>query len=197
MEQPEKGQTELKVILFHQHRFTIRLARRFENLTSMAAFAILLSFMMSIVYAQGATTLVASGLASPWGIIVDPTGSWLYVCEHYGGRVKKISLTGGNDTVIASGLSQPIGITMDSNSTWLYVTEWSGGRVIKMKVDGSSKTTIASSAVGVSSPYEIAIDPTDTWLYVCSNGATRVLKMSTDGQNVTVIRSGTMPMEFL
>jgi sugar lactone lactonase YvrE len=98
--------------------------------------------------AQNNVTFVASGLNSPWAMVVLPNGDYL-VTESNSQRVTRIS--GGVKSTFASGLASPTGIAVDGAGN-VYVSEWAGNRIARFAPDGSKLGVTESLLVR---PYQV------------------------------------------
>ncbi len=71
---------------------------------------------------NGVGTTFASGLSSPWGVVVDKAGN-LYVANQGNNTIEKFN-TNGVGTTFASGLETPVGLAFENipePSTWAMV----------------------------------------------------------------------------
>lgn len=127
--------------------------------------------------AGGATTTLATGLATPFNIVVDATSAYF---TNGDGTVMKVPIGGGSTTTLATGQSNPFGIAIDSTS--VYWTNAAGGTVMKAPLGGGAATTLASSQ---GTPYGIAVDATSVYW-----AAGSVRKTPVGGGAITTIGGG-------
>ncbi|MHB9098352.1 MAG: CFI-box-CTERM domain-containing protein, partial [Syntrophales bacterium] len=116
---------------------------------------------------------------NPYGIAVNPAGTFAYVTNFFDGTVSKIDL--GTNTVAATipvG-SNPIGIVVSPDGSKIYAVNNSSGTV---SVIGAADTTVATVAVG-SNPFGIAVNPAGTFLYVANSG----------GNSLSIIKTADNP----
>lgn len=92
--------------------------------------------------------VVASGLGSPHGVVLDDSGGTALVTDLVGGRVLAVSLVDGSVVVRATGLDRPVGIALGTAGE-LFVTEQGAATVTRIDPDGSH-TPVTS---GLTSPF--------------------------------------------
>jgi DNA-binding beta-propeller fold protein YncE len=162
-----------------------------------------------IVIATGVvTTLAGSGAAGnadgtgltatfnqPHGLVIDSSGTNLYVATRNGNNIRRIVIATGVVTTLAGStagtagnadgigtaatFSTPTGITIDSSGTNLYVAAQGGNNIRRIVIATGVVTTLAGSTTGVAGnangtgtaatfnhPGGLAIDSSGTNLYV-------------------------------
>jgi YVTN family beta-propeller protein len=117
---------------------------------------------------------------NPYGIAVDPAGTFAYVTNFFDGTVSKIDL--GANTVVAtiSVGSNPIGIVVNPDGSKVYAVNNSSGTVSVITV--ADNNTLAPIMVG-SNPFGIAVNPAGTFVYVANSG----------GNSLSIIKTADNP----
>ncbi|MGH7436543.1 MAG: hypothetical protein ACRENE_12790, partial [Polyangiaceae bacterium] len=140
----------------------------------------------------GPVTQLASGIASPGGIVTDSNYVYytaLGTCPadggNCGGSVTRIPIDGGfaGGVVLAPNEPDPTNLAIDSTNLY-WVNAAAGSTVISMPLGGGAETTIASNQ---NVPRRIAIDATTA--YWTSNGLNAVLCAPLTGGTVTTLAS--------
>jgi len=128
------------------------------------------------------TGILASGLDSPKGIVVDSTN--VYWAEATTGTIKRVARGGGTVATLANGLSYPWGIAVDSTN--VYWTDQLAGTVNKVVLSGGTPTILAS---GQNWPEGIALDSANVyWVEYWPYG--KVRKVALSGGAVVTLASG-------
>ena len=110
--------------------------------------------MLRISLANGAQTVLLSGLNYAVGLALSADGQTAYVSEQTAnasaGSVNSYKLPGAAKTVLASGLTQPFFLTWsDATQTTLYVTERSPvNSVVAVGVTTPPTKTVVASGLG-------------------------------------------------
>jgi YVTN family beta-propeller protein len=117
---------------------------------------------------------------NPYGIAVDPVGTFAYVTNFFDGTVSRIDL--GTNTVVAtiSVGSNPIGIVVSPDGSKVYAVNNSSGTV--SVISAADNNTIAPFTVG-SNPFGIAVNPAGTFVYVANSG----------GNSLSIIKTADNP----
>ncbi len=119
---------------------------------------------------------------NPYGIAVDPTGTFAYVTNFFDGTVSKIDL--GTNTVAATipvG-SNPIGIVVSPDGSKVYAVNNSSGTV--SVISAADNTSITAVAVGIN-PLGVAVNPAGTFVYVTNSGGNSISIIKTADNSVT------------
>jgi YVTN family beta-propeller protein len=119
---------------------------------------------------------------NPYGIAVDPAGTFAYVTNFFDGTVSKIDL--GANTVAATihvG-SNPMGIVVSPDGAKVYAVNNSSGTVSVISV--ADNTSIITVAVGVN-PFGAAVNPAGTFVYVTNSGGNSLSIIKTADNSVT------------
>ena len=149
-----------------------------------------------------------AGLASPYGLAIDPTPAnpRIYVSD-VGGAANKVAIydiAASPPTLATSKTvgSNPVGLAYDS-SGFIYVTTQTGGVDGVWKISTSSPYTpsvFANSSL-FKMPNGIAVRSSPKEIYVVDTGTTdtnsSVLKISSDGSAVTTFLSGSNTSSML
>jgi DNA-binding beta-propeller fold protein YncE len=133
----------------------------------------------------GLTTLVSSGLNTPWGVAVDGAGN-VYIADLGNNAIKK--WTAANNTVttlVSSGLSGPHGVAVDGAGN-VYIAD-SGHNAIKKCLAASRTVTTLFSNV-VRNPYGLVVDGAGN-VYVADWGDDAVKEWTVANSNVVTLVS--------
>ncbi|MFJ9582423.1 NHL domain-containing protein [Streptomyces acidicola] len=157
---------------------------------------------------------VAAQLNSPYGVVVDSTGT-LYISEYNNHRVRKVTTDGKISTVAGAGspgfsgdsgrassaqLRNPREVAVDSAGA-VYIADAGNHRVRKVAADGKISTVAGTGAAGsggdgglataapLHGPFGVAVDSTGV-LYIAECNGNRVRKVTTDGKISTVAGTG-------
>ena len=120
---------------------------------------------------------------NPYGIAVDPAGTFAYVTNFFDGTVSKIDL--GTNTVAAtiSVGSNPIGIVVSPDGSKVYAVNNSSGTV---SVISAADNTVRYGQVGVGiNPFGVAVNPAGTFVYVTNSGENSLSIIKTADNSVT------------
>ncbi len=118
---------------------------------------------------------------NPYGIAVDPAGTFAYVTNSVDGTVSKIDL--GSYAVLATipvG-SNPIGIAVSPDGKNVYVVNNSSNTVSVISTAGSAD--VKAVPVGIS-PYGVAVNPAGTFVYVANSGDNSISVIKTADNSV-------------
>ncbi|MBI3956488.1 MAG: VCBS repeat-containing protein [Candidatus Kerfeldbacteria bacterium] len=89
------------------------------------------------------STLVSSGLASPYGVAV--VGTTLFIADTGNNALKSVSTSGGAVTTITSSLNDPRKLAATSNGATVYVADNGSHRVVSVAVATGVVTVVAGS----------------------------------------------------
>lgn len=121
----------------------------------------------------------------PYGIAVDPAGTFVYVANFGDGTVSKIDLGTYETVAVIPVGSNPMGIVVSPNGAKVYVLNNSSGTV---SIVNASDNTVAGTVRVGSNPYGIAIHPQGTFLYVANAGDNSISVIKT-ADNSFITRS--------
>ncbi len=113
--------------------------------------------------------------ATPYGVAIDATGTYLYCANQGGNSISKIDIaTFSVVTTLTTSQSQPTFLAIDSTSTYMYVACNTG---YLLKVSLSTFTEVVAGIATASNSQYVALDPSDSFAYVANNGASSVSKV--------------------
>ena len=123
---------------------------------------------------------------NPYGIAVDPAGTFAYVTNFTDATVSKIDL--GTNAVAATITvgSNPIGIVVTPDGSKVYVVNNSNGTV--SVINPADNTIIATVTVGIN-PLGIAVNPAGTFVYVANSGGNSLSIIKTADNSVTTVQN--------
>lgn len=101
---------------------------------------------------QAVTTLVSTGLNTPYGVAVDAA---VYIADRMDNAVKKWDATNGLTTLVSTGLSYPMGVAVDGAGN-VYVADTNANQVKKWDVGSQTVSVVVSS--GLSLPVGLSLD---------------------------------------
>jgi sugar lactone lactonase YvrE len=157
---------------------------------------------------------VSALLNGPYGVAVDRDGT-LYICEHAGHRVRRVTSDGKISTVAGTGspgrgaegvsahlaaLQHPRGIAVDSAGD-LYIADAGNHRIRKVTMADGKIRTFAGTGTGatdrtlatatpLSTPHDVAVDSAGD-VYIADHGNHQIRKVTADGKISTVAGKGT------
>ncbi|MGB2633121.1 MAG: Ig-like domain-containing protein [Candidatus Acidiferrum sp.] len=128
----------------------------------------------------GAVTAYTTNLGGPAGIVIDPTGTYMYVSNTYTNTVSAYSIdpTTGNLTplstpTIATGNS-PVFEAMDPTGTYLFVANDGDGTFSSYTLGTggvlTQTVTPATSVTGAQSVLNLVVSPNGSYIYVLDAG---------------------------
>lgn len=144
----------------------------------------------------------ATGLNIPNGLLIDSTGTYMYVANG-NGTISKINMSNGSivNANWLSGLSGTLqDLVIDSTGTYMYLANQSGYiSKIQMLPDGSSLMIDANWVTGLNDPIGLVIDSTETYMYVANyyNGTISKINMSDPTIIVSSWASGLNTPQYL
>lgn len=136
------------------------------------------------IAADGAQTVIDTGLSVQYGLDVDAAGSIYVTGKNADGQVLlRIDSSGAKTVLVTNGLSAPNGAVFDSAGT-LYVTNYGDNSIVKIAAGGK----ISPFVTGLDRPQGITMDAQGNF-YVANSGANNVLKITPAGE-VSIYASG-------
>jgi YVTN family beta-propeller protein len=118
---------------------------------------------------------------NPYGIAVDPAGTFAYVTNSGDATVSKIDLGTYSVTATIPVGSNPIGIVVNPDGSEVYAVNNSSGTVSVIK---TADNTINTVAVGIN-PFGVAVNPAGTFVYVTNSGGNSLSVINTVDYSVT------------
>jgi YVTN family beta-propeller protein len=118
---------------------------------------------------------------NPYGIAVDPAGTFAYVTNYTDGSVSKIDLGSYLVTATIPVGSNPIGIVVSPDGSKIYAVNNSNGTV--SVINAADNTNVITVAVGLN-PYGAAVNPAGTFVYVTNSGGNSVSIIKTADNSV-------------
>jgi YVTN family beta-propeller protein len=119
---------------------------------------------------------------TPYGIAVDPAGTFAYVTNNGDGSVSKIDLGNYSVTATIPVGSNPIGIIVSPDGSKVYAVNNSSGTV--SVISAADNTNIITVAVGIH-PFGAAVNPAGTFVYVTNSGGNSLSIIKTADNSVT------------
>jgi Uncharacterized conserved protein len=128
----------------------------------------------------------ATGLTSPDGLVIDSTGTYMYVSNN-ANRISKINMSDGTINTLnwATGLSSPTGLVIDSTGTYMYVSN-NANRISKINMSDGSIDTL-NWATGLNGATGLVIDSTGTYMYVARYGPQTVSKINMSDGSINTL----------
>jgi sugar lactone lactonase YvrE len=138
------------------------------------------------------TTLVSSGLNSPYALTVDGAGN-VYIVDTDNAEAKRWNVASNTvSTVIVSGLARPYGIALDSSNN-LYITDpgyFNGnGYSAVLKWTASSGALSMLFGSGLSYPWGVAVDRVNN-VYAADGNNGTVQKWTAANHTLSTVMSG-------
>ncbi|AKB80210.1 collagen triple helix repeat domain protein [Methanosarcina horonobensis HB-1 = JCM 15518] len=129
----------------------------------------------------------------PFGVVITPDGSRVYVTNRGDNTVSVIDTATDNVTVNINVGEAPYGVAVNKNGTKVYVTNMNSDNV--SVIDTLTNKVIADVSVG-RYPHGIAVTPDEKWVYVANHntpiGSVSVINAATNNVTDTII-VGTSP----
>lgn len=119
---------------------------------------------------------------NPYGIAVNPAGTFAYVTNFLDGTVSKIDLATNTVAATIPVGSNPIGIVVGADGSKVYAVNNSSGTV--SVIGTADNATVATVTVGTN-PFGIAVNPAGTFLYVTNSGGNSISSIKTADNSVT------------
>jgi DNA-binding beta-propeller fold protein YncE len=131
------------------------------------------------------TTLVSSGLNSPYGVVVDSVGN-VYIADKGNSAIKEWILTSNTvTTLVSSGLNSPYGVAVDSAGN-VYIADRGNSAIKEWIAAINTVTTLVPS--GLSLPSGVAVDGAGN-VYLADPGNTSVKEWWAASNTVTTLVS--------
>jgi YVTN family beta-propeller protein len=118
----------------------------------------------------------------PYGIAVDPAGTFAYVTNSGDATVSKIDLSNYSVTATIPVGSNPIGIVVNPDGSKVYAVNNSSGTV--SVISTADNTNINTVAVGIN-PFGAAVHPAGTFVYVTNSGGNSLSIIKAADNSVT------------
>ncbi|MBX9890278.1 MAG: beta-propeller fold lactonase family protein [Amoebophilaceae bacterium] len=135
-------------------------------------------------------TVTVSMFSSPFGIVLNPTGTIVYITNFDGNTVSQCFVNGLSGVLSgcvnsgATGLDQPSGIALNSTGTTAYITNRNNNTVSQCSVSGLSGVLsgcVNSGATGLDQPAGITLNSTGTIAYITNRNNNTVSQCSVNG----------------
>lgn len=134
--------------------------------------------------AVSGSPFITTNLNSPYGLVIDHTGQYLYATNNGNGTLSAYqinqttgaltALTTGATTSTGTSASAPIYLTLDPTGTHIYVANNGDNSVASFSIGtGGALTSLGAnlSVPGAVSVLNVAVTPNDQTLYVLDSGA--------------------------
>ncbi|MHB8773143.1 MAG: CFI-box-CTERM domain-containing protein [Syntrophales bacterium] len=118
----------------------------------------------------------------PYGIAVDPAGTFAYVTNYEDNTVAKIDLGANAVTQTITVGSKPIGIVVTPDGSKVYVVNNSSGTV---SVINTATDRVTGTITVGSNPFAAAVNPAGTSVYVTNSGVNSLSIIETAGDSAT------------
>lgn len=140
----------------------------------------------------GKIVLVAGGLATTFGVAVDPVTGEIYSAEYGDNRVRRIDEAGKSTIVLGPGapgaagevtLRKPHDLLFQPHTRNLFVADTNGSRVLRVDLATGTVTVIAGGGSKVpagGNTFCLAFDPAGETLYFTGGGGIRVVDLKTE-----------------
>ena len=123
---------------------------------------------------------------NPYGIAVDPAGTFAYVTNFFEGTVSKIDLGTNAPVATIKVGSNPVGIVVNLDGSKVYAVNNSSGSV---SVISTADNNVSAPITVGTNPFGIAINPAGTFIYVANSGdnSLSIIKTADNPPSVTTI----------
>lgn len=138
----------------------------------------------------------ATGLSTPDDVKFDPTGTFLYVSEWGGNRIRRVNPTTGVVSPFidgTAGLDRPSAMAIDTAGN-IFVTNWGNGSISRITPGG---VVTNNYATGVANSFGLLLDEPGGFFYATSWTAGTVNRFPYLGGAATVIASGFQGPTFM
>jgi len=96
---------------------------------------------------KGGFKAIAGGLNRPMSVLMNTSGTGLFVAEYAAGQITVVSLKDGSKSVLTKDLEGPLAMALVDGT--LYVAEAKAGRISKVDPSSGKKEVFLSSMVGI------------------------------------------------
>ena len=149
------------------------------------AFTTAFSAAQTVSFAGAQTTVPATGLNTPVGVVVDGAGN-LFISDYGAGRIVEMPAGGGAQTTVpASGLIYPWGIALDGAGD-LFIGDLGLHQVVELPAGGGAQTTVGS---GLVDPFGVAVDGAGD-VFIADPGIVDVVEVPAGGSGQTALVTG-------
>jgi sugar lactone lactonase YvrE len=147
--------------------------------------------IIKITPAGAITTLVSSGLSTPWDITFGPDSN-LYVCNYGANTVSKVITTTGIVSTYAAGFTNPTGLCFDNTGN-MFVVNAGNGNLSKVTPLAASVTF--AFGTGINQGSGCVFSPMTNKIYIGGNISNEVSQIdaSTGGAKTTFVSGYTAP----
>lgn len=133
----------------------------------------------------------AAALFKPFGMVIDPTNTYMYFCDYASHRIKRMNLTtalvrtiagtGAAASVdgfgLAASVNAPSNITISADGKYLYWNEQTGNAIRRMRLSTGQVTTVLASGT-LSGGGGVALAPADSRLYIADTGHHKIISIA-------------------
>ena len=148
-----------------------------------------------IFFSDAARSYLGTGLASPSGVAVDPSGN-VYVSDTGNNRIVEIPSENGayqpQTELSLSGLTEPMGLATDVTGT-LYVSSNGNSRMIRIQNPGQDNQSSSLVPGAFDGPSSLVLDYAGS-LFVANTYANYVTKETWNGSRYATTTSTSMPL---
>lgn len=138
-----------------------------------------------------------SSFSIPYGVVVDPTNTYLYVADALNNKIRRITISTGATTTLAgelnnnsgnlngnrgynSSFNSPLGVAVDPTNTYIYVSDNNNDLVRRVTISTGETTTLAGSTTNpiFSNLLGIVVDPSNTYVYVSNIDNNNIIRIT-------------------
>lgn len=137
-------------------------------------------------------TSLTSNASQPLLLLMDPTGSFLYVANSGSKNISVFSIDSGSGALTPVANSPfffgevPLNMQLTPSGNFLFVTiaSSSSGSIVGFSLNAGTLTQASVTPSDGVNPYGLAIDPSGTYLYTANSGSNSVSIFSIDSAGV-------------